>query len=257
MCYYPALLMTLVLMACCLMAWANPILVTHPAYISAEQLVVKVGAEAAEIDGRFHFKSMADKKDPVWGASVMFEIPIWVPSDAKYADARTAALLRSCKASDMNRLEGGQRAVWDAAVGLKVSVGRHELKIEDFLVFDPGSKSDMQWVPGAWMRKGYYCLVVRLFFKPDWLRGDPEIRVQYRQGLRLTREGGEFHYVPEFDRMPEKMTTGDLGRYAMHVTNASAGTMTLGTVSVPAGSGAVLPLAQHVPVGFVVRKTGK
>lgn len=222
--------------------------------MSAERLEVKMVEGAAEIDGRFHFRSLAVKGHMGESSDVGFAVPIWVPSEAKYADARTAALLRTCSVSELNWLKGEKQAAWDDAVGLKINVGKHALKIDAYAVWDPRGDKNKPYVENAWLRKGYYCLLVRVHFRPEWLAGNPEIRVRYRQGLRLTRAGGEFHYVPTFEPMPPTQTTQDLDRYAMHVLNTTAWPISLGTVSLPSGSRAVLPLAHHVPVELVVRK---
>jgi hypothetical protein len=229
---------------------------THPAYMSSERLEVKVIGDAAEIDGRFHFRSTATKGNPSATANVYFEVPIWVPCDPKDADAATVALLHSCSVSSLNWLKDDNRAAWDSAIGLKITVGKRVLKIDTFAVFDPRSKEDRKRLPDQWFRKGFYCITASVDFQPDWLAADPEIRVQYRQGLRRTSNGKEFHYVPVFWHLPIDRTTCDLSQYAMHFLNGSDLTATLGTVRVPAGYSLILPLAHHEPITIALKTKG-
>lgn len=225
----------------------------HPCYMSSERLEVKLLGDVAEIDGRFHFRSTAKEGDPSATENVYFTVPIWVPCDPKHADAATAALLSSCYVSSLNWLKDENRAAWDSAVGLKITVGKRPLKIETFAVFDPLSKQDQKRLPAQWFRHGFYCITVRVDFQPDWLTTDPEIRVQYRQGLCRTSDGSEFHYVPVFWHLPKDQTTRDLGKYAMYLFNGSGTTASLGTVGLPAGFSSVLPLANHEPITITLQ----
>ena len=237
----------------CGMSSGNPIILTHPAYMSSERLEVKLLGDSAEVDGKFHFRSTAKKGEPSATASVYFEVPIWVPCDPKQADAATAELLRSCSVSSLNSLQDNNRAAWDAAIGLRINVGKRPLKIETFSVFDPREKEDQKRLPTEWFRKGYYCITARVEFQPAWLTGDPEIRVQYRQGLCRTSGGSEFHYVPVFWQMPKERTTQDLSQYGMHLLNRSGRKASLGTVILPTGYSSVLPLAHHEPITITLR----
>lgn len=223
----------------------NPLIETHPAYISSEKLNVTLHSEFAEIDGRFHFRSTAKKNDPAAEAHVHFTVLIWVPSDPKQADDITGSLLRSFLVDKLNWLKDDNRAAWDAAVGLKVSVGERPLEIETYGVLNPRSKGDREMVPRPWIRDGYYLITARVDFQPDWLAENPEIRVQYRQGLRRYSSGKEFHYVPVFLHLPKDQTTEDLSRYAMHLVNSANMPASLGTSKIPTGYSAILPLAHH------------
>lgn len=234
----------------------NPRIISHPVYLSSERLEVKLLGDAAEIDGRFHFRSTAKEGDPAATANVYFEIPIWVPCDPKEADAATAALLRSCSVSRLNWLKDDNRTAWDSAIGLKITVGERPLKIETFAVFDPLSQEDQRRLPPEWFRKGFYCIMARIDFQPDWLISDPEIRVQYRQGLRCSADGNEFHYVPVFSQLPKELTTRDLSQYAMILSNASDIPATLGTVGIPSGYSSRLPLAHHEPITITLKHKG-
>lgn len=231
----------------------NPIILTHPAYMSSERLDVKLLGDTAEVDGRFHFRSTAKKGDPSATANVYFEVPIWVPCDPKHADAATAELLLKCSVGSLNWLKDDNRAAWDAAIGLKITVGKRPLKVETFSVIDPRLKEHQQRLPAEWFRKGYFCITARVDFQPDWLTSDPEIRVQYRQGLCRTSEGSEFHYVPVFWQMPKDRTTQDLSQYSMRLLNSSGRKASLGTVGLPAGYSSVLPLAHHEPITITLR----
>jgi len=221
--------------------------------MSSERLEVKLLDDVAEIDGRFHFRSTAKKGDPSATANVYFEVPIWVPCDPKNADPATAALLRSCSVSSLNWLKDDNRAVWDTAIGLKITVGKRPLKIETYAVFDPLSKEDQKRLPAEWFRKGFYCITARVDFQPDWLTTDPEIRVRYRQGLCRTSNSSEFHYVPVFWQMPQGQTTRDLGHYSMQLLNDSDMTATLGTVQIPTGHSSILPLAHHESITITLK----
>ena len=243
-----------IILLLCGVGKTNPLIITHPAYMSSERLHVKLLGDTAEIDGRFHFRSTAKKGEPSASANVHLEIPIWVPRDPLEAGAATAALLRSYSASSLNWLTDDNRAAWDAAIGLKISVGKRPLEITTFAVFDPNSKPDQSRLPPEWFRKGFYCITARVDFEPGWLAEDPEIRVQYRQGLRLTGNGREFHYVPVFFHLPEGQTTQDTSQYAMHLENASDKTVKLGTGAVPAKFPAVLPLVHHVPITITLKE---
>lgn len=244
----------LFLVLTCAASRGNPLIITHPAYISSERLEVKVLGDVAEIDGRFHFRSTVQKGSPEATVHVPFLISIWVPSDPDNADPATAALLRFCEPESEHRLKDDSRAAWDAAIGLKVTVGKRPVEIESFSVSDMRSKKDRESLPSEWRRKGFYRLSALLHFKPDWLREDPEIRVQYRQGLCRTRAGNLFHYVPFFFRLPETHTTRDLDKYAMHLTNASSTPATLGSISIPSGYSAILPLAHYVPISITLTR---
>jgi hypothetical protein len=246
----------LFLLLACGISRGNPLIMSHPCYMSSERLEVKLLDDVAEIDGRFHFRSTAKKGDPSASANVYFEVPIWVPCDPKHADAATAALLRSCSVSSLNWLKDDNRAAWDSAIGLKITVGKRPLKIETYAVFDPRSKEDQKRLPAEWFRKGFYCITARVDFQPDWLAADPEIRVQYRQGLCQKSEGNEFHYVPVFWQMPKDQTTRNLGQYAMHLLNGSSMTATLGTAGLPAGYSSILPLAHHEPITITLKPKG-
>ena len=243
----------LILVLICGISRGNPLIMTHPAYMSSERLEVKLLGDVAEIDGRFHFHSTARPGDPSATANVYFEVPIWVPCDPKNADAATAALLHSCTVSSLNSLTDDNRAAWDSAIGLKITVGKRPLTVDTFAVFDPRSKQDRNRLSAEWFRKGFYCITARVDFQPLWLAADPEIRVQYRQGLRRTSAGSEFHYVPVFWQMPKDQTTRDLSQYAMHFLNASGMTATLGTAAIPAGYSSVLPLAHHEPISIILK----
>lgn len=234
----------------------NPLIMSHPCYMSSERLEVKLLDDVAEIDGRFHFRSTAKKGDPSASANVYFTVPIWVPCDPKHADAATAALLRSCSVSSLNWLKDDNRAAWDVAIGLKITVGKRPLKIETYAVFDPRSKEDQKLLPAEWFRQDYYCITARVDFQPDWLKTDPEIRVQYRQSFCRTSDRSEFHYVPVFGQMPKDQTTRDLNQYAMHLLNGSSMTATLGTVELPAGYSSILPLAHHEPITITLKPKG-
>lgn len=250
-------LTALVLLFFCGASIGNPIIITHPCYMSSEHLEVKLLGDVAEIDGRFHFRSTAKKNDPSAAASVYFQVPIWVPCDPGHADDATAALLRSCAVSSLNWLNDDNRAAWDSAVGLKITVGKRPLKIDTFAVFDPRSKEDQKRLPAEWLRKGFYCITARVDFQPEWLSSNPEIRVQYRQGLRRTSDGCEFYYVPEFWQMPADQTTRDLNKYAMHLWNGSGTGATLGTVRLPVGYSAILPLSHHEPVTITLQSKSR
>lgn len=236
---------------------ANPLIAIHPAYMSAEQLQVILRNEVAEIDGRFHFRSLAKKganKGGPWeSANALFEVLIWIPSDPNEADAATAALLRVCDVSSGNVLNDGNRAAWDSAIGLKISVGGYPRKFESISVFDPNSKDDRQRLPAEWFRRGFYTIIVRVEFRPDVLAEDPEFRVQYRQGLRRAAAGNEFFYVPMFWNLPADQTTRDLRQYSMYLANFSGQSASLGTATVPIGYATMLPLAHHEPIAVTLR----
>jgi hypothetical protein len=250
----PRSLTVLLLLLLCATSRGNPLILTHPAYMSSERLAVKVRDDAAEIDGRFHFRSLAAslKQHPGVGSEVGLSVSIWVPRDPKEADTATAALLRQCEDDSHDLLNDENRALWDAAIGLKITVGRRPVKIERFSIGKPDWLGRRAPPRDPWSRKGFCCITVTAYFPPAWLAGDPEIRVQYRQGLRRTGHRSEFHYVPEFWQMPKDRTTRDLSQYAMHLSNGSSQNGSLGSASVPAGYSLVLPLAHHQPITFTL-----
>lgn len=243
----------LILLVTCLSGRGNPLIMTHPAYMSSERLEIKLLDDAAAIDGRFHFRSTAKKGDPDAHAHVYLEIPIWVPRDPKNADAATATLLRSSSGKTFHQLTNENRNAWDSAIGLKLNVGKHALNIDSFVVYDSHSKADRKQLAEAWLPRGYCCVIARADFPPAWLAGDPEIRIQYRQGLCRIRDGDEFYYVPEFRWTPDGHSTRDLNQYAMHLSNGSGRTALLGSTEVPPGYSSILPLVHKHPIVLTLR----
>lgn len=232
---------------------ANPLIATHPVYMSAERLDVKLLRDSAEMDGRFHFRSTATQGDPGVKANVVLSVPIWVPRDLSEADSATASLLLAAKVSSNNELKDNLQAAWASAIGLRIYVGEQPLKITDFSLFDPRSKLDQKRLPPEWFHQDYYCILVKAEFQPELLAADPEIRVLYRQGLRRTSAGPEFHYLPMFRNMPKDHTTRELQRYCMYLVNDSGLAAKLGAATVRDGYSLILPLAHYEPIGITLK----
>ena len=108
---------------------------------------------------------------------------------------------------------------------------------------------ESRWITGAKAREAAHRLRAEhqaiLVGVETVLADDPEIRIQYRQGLRLARTGTEFFYLPIFENAPTDHTTRDLREFAMYLTNSSNRAASLGTVTVPANFATMLPLAHH------------
>lgn len=234
------------------LVYSNPLALWHPAYMSAERLTVTLRSDAAEMDGRFHFKSLATPTHPGAMANVDLNVPIWIPSDPKRTDLATAHFLRTFSSGHLHKLNDSNCEIWDAAIRLRIMVGTHPLQIERFSILDPRDKNDRASIPAQWLRKGYYCLNVSVDFRSDWLAGDPEIMVTYRQGHKQSKGEYEFHYVPVFWQLPEELNTRDLSRYSMRLNNQSGLSASLGTLKIHQGQSAVLPLSHHEPVTVTI-----
>lgn len=230
---------------------ANPLVITHPAYIASEELTVTLTTDAAQIDGKFRFKSAAAKGSPEENASVRLMVPIWIPRKASQGDATVATMLDTFSLSSLNRMEGRTQEVWDSTIAFKLTISGKEIPVERFSIFDPASKNDWERLPAPLLHKDFLVLCAWLDFSPKLLQGSPEVHIKYRQPLRKGRSGSEFFYVPEFDDMPKEVTTADLKRYAM-VLNSKTDSVWLGDVKMLAGQTARLPLSHHQPIKVLV-----
>lgn len=225
--------------------FANPLLENTPYYLSSEQLDVVLSLDAAQIDGRFHFRTWKTPGGSLPKHPILLTVPIWIPSDPACADQATAALLKKYAVNKGHHLEEGINPEWDAAIGLKITVGDQPIKIRFFGLHGPPVANAIDWVPKAWRREGFHCVMVTADFKPLLLAGDPEIRIQYRQGLRSDRAGREFFYVPVFENLPQGMKTDDLKTYAMNLENRSGDSILIGRAKLEPNSRSRVALAHH------------
>lgn len=224
---------------------ANPIVMTHPIFIASERLTVTMGADAAQIEGRFHFQSAAKPNDFGRDSDVRFEIPIWIPADAKHGDASISNFYKSFSTNQHNTLDETNRDAWNAAINLSFTVGKKTIPVSSFSTFDCSSKRAKMSIPDEWLRDGYSCILATVYFPSALLRRDPEVTITYRQPLRKTRNASEFYYVPDFDNLPEGIKTSSLDQYSMIMKNVAESRISLGTVLIPSGYSAILPLRHH------------
>lgn len=230
---------------------ANPLVITHPAHITSEELKVVLDADAAVIDGAFRFQSTAQKGSPGEEADVRLMIPIWIPRKATQGDASVASMLDTFAKSSLNYVEGPVREVWNSAIAFKFTIGGREIPITTFSVFDPTSKHDRERLPDEFMHGDFLVICAWVDFPPKLLRGSPEVRLQYRQPLLKTKSGAEFLYVPVFQDTPKGFSTSDLKQYAM-VLQSKTSAVWLGDVKMSPGHSARLPLSHYQPIKVLV-----
>ena len=232
--------------------FANPIAITHAVYIASEALTVEVGAEAAYIDGSFRFKSALKKGDLGEDSEVAITVPVWIPAKASQADATVERLLEVIKSGDSYKLEGSVAASWESAVGLKFTIGGRPVPIYGLSISNPMARANRKYSPVAWQHEGWLLALARVGFRPELLRGSPEIRIRYRQPLRNTNSGAEFLYLPEFHHLPDGITTSNLEKYAMKLQAREGVSLSMGGVLIPTGHSARLPLSHHQPIKVLV-----
>jgi hypothetical protein len=231
---------------------ANPVIMTHPAYITSEELNVSLGADAALIDGRFRFQP-DDKKGMPWeGTGVRVTIPIWIPAKSSQGDQTVAPLLDVISKGGLNQRDSAALNAWNSAIAFKFTIGNREVPVSEYSVYAPTTRYARKMIPDHWLHDGWIVVCVSVDFPPKLLRGSPEVRIRYRQPLRKTKAGSEFVYVPEFDDMPKNLNTKDLKQYAMILKPDTGVSAWLGSIPIPSGHSARLPLSHHQAIKVTV-----
>lgn len=231
---------------------ANPLMMTHPAYIASEELNVILTADAALIDGKFRFQPDNNKDTPGGRSPVRVMIPLWFPAKSSQVDQTTAPLLDAVARGDLHENPGRFRDAWKNATGFKFTIANREVSVSDFSVYAPTTRHARKSMPPYWQHDGWIVICASVYFSPEQLHGLPEVRIRYRQPLRKTKAGAEFLYVPEFHYMPEGANTANLQRYAMALKSDTGVSASLGSVPIPSGHSARLPLSHHQAIKVMV-----
>jgi hypothetical protein len=228
---------------------ANPIPAPPLTYIAAEKLEVVAGVDAAEIKGVFQFRSDASKGSV---SDMGIEIPVWIPAKGQHGDATVRRFLNAYPSEGYYKFESVDRTVWDAAIGLRFRVGKKDVPLSWFRIFQPK-------VDSPWYRKGWSCVVVMVYVPADLLaarifRGVPDCTITYRQPLLKGSGSSEFFYVPMFDHLPEGASTVSVKRYAAHLKNGAGSVLRFGSTSLGSGESLLLPLVHRQPIVFHVSR---
>lgn len=238
---------TLILLCFVSQLYANPLIPMHPVFISSERLVVSVGPTASRIQGTFHFRSSPDIPEAHLDGDVYLEVPIWVPSRKSGGDETIKAFHRTFTSRN-TQITPANKKVFDDAFDFQVNIGKLHHAINGFALSDTSNRKMRHQYPPAWLRDGYEIVYVFITFRPEKLENDPEFRISYRQPLRLTRSGGEFFYVPNFENMPTSRNTLELDKYSMRVSANNSNGLSFGTLRLLPGASSVLPLFHHEPI---------
>ena len=228
---------------------ANPIPAPPLTYIAAEKLEVVAGVDAAAIKGVFQFRSEVSMKSLF---EIGIEIPVWIPSKGEHGDAAVRRFRSAYPSEGYYKFESIDRTIWNAAIGLRIRVGKQEVPLSWFRIFKPK-------VDSPWYRKGWSCVAVTVYVPADLLaarffRGVPDTTITYRQPLLKGADSSEFFYVPMFDHLPEGASTVSLKRYAAHLKNGTGSVLKLGNTLLGSGESLLLPLAHRQPIVFQVSK---
>lgn len=232
-------------------AFGNPVVPPkQSAYIDSEKLEVVAGADAAEIKGTFQFRSTNLDGEFIESMGIMIHVPVWIPASPKEGDNTVSRFLAEYGVSMWGDPNGANRSTWDAAIGLKLRVGKKEIAPRGFSILRESE------TPPIWRREGWLCVEVRILVSPELMArrffgGIPKTVISYRQPLRKTADGkSEFFYVPTFESLPAGRSTDDIHRYSMRIKS----TVTGGVLPFATSGTTVVPLKHGVPVTFQIQQ---
>ena len=226
---------------------ANPLVPMHPVFIASESLVVTVGPTAARIEGNFHFRSSPAIPQVLRDGDVYLDVPIWIPSRKSGGDETMHAFYQTFTSQNSTITPANQR-VFDDAFDFQLTIGNKPQAINGFALSDTSNRKMRSQYRSTWLRDGYEIVYVFITFRPEVLKNDPEFRISYRQPLRLTRSGGEFFYVPNFEHMPAGRDTLDLAKYSMRLSAKNSNGLSFGTLRIRPGASSILPLFHDEPI---------
>jgi hypothetical protein len=248
----------------CIVARANPIGFALSAadrvYIASERLTVTVSPDVAELKGTFVFRYRQDVRNPGQKSFVMLEIPIWFP-ETHPRDPSVAAFWRSFPKDDITTVSPQNRAAFEKAVGLRVSLDGESLPIGQFSTLT-STNSRQRWAAREWQQEaGFCCLVFRFYFTDDSALAEKPLTVAYRQPL-LEEDGvGKFFYLPTFQNLPKDISTTDTNRYAITVAAQPGCSLTVSNGdqqrTLETGQGFTLSPKHNQPIKAVARPTSR
>ena len=259
-------------------ARANPV-ATTPAdevplniYMASENLRVTISPTDAVFNASFTFKS---DRTPNKNTPVVVRLPIWFPQDSK-EDLSVAEFWatfdKDNEAGDAVSTAREKR-VFDRAIGLNISAGKHRLVVEhpDYFLATPTN-----WGPGnvtstPYLRNppffedvpreelqspGYGILVIVVWSDSNTvLKGKP-VTMTYRQPLVRSEGKGHFFYLPIFEYMPKDVSTADTNHYSITLAATPECSLAITArskkVMVARGQSVTLGADRHTPIQAVV-----
>ena len=196
---------------------ANPLVLSHPVYISSERLTVTVDRSEARFEGKFTFRSAlgpnADEK--LRKSPISLQVPIWFPAKAVDGDETTRSFWITFQKDRLNWLNAENRLILDRAIGLRVLVDAEEIPYRTFAVFETGPGQDR--IPREWQQPGLSCVLFSLDLPSNRLQSDPKFTITYRQPLLAKGTVAEFFYLPLFWHLPQGTETDDQERYSFRL----------------------------------------
>lgn len=236
---------------------ANPLVMSHPVYISSERMTVTVDRLAARFEGRFTFRSALGQnaREEIRKEPMLLQVPIWFPANAVDGDETTRAFWMTFKRDRLNWVNAENRLILDRAIGLRVLVGAEEIPYRTFAVFETSPEQDR--IPREWQQPGLSCVLFSLDIPSNRLQSDPKVTITYRQPLLAKGDVAEFFYLPLFWHLPQGTGTDDQERYSFCLQARPKCLIRIQTSDgqVRPTRSVALPLSHNVPIRATVESS--